>query len=80
MCDIAQDHLLTGDEVTAEAEHADTRECKVQQQCCVKPSPSPLHDSLASKEPVSVASYVAMTSKLEGRDKLTKVRFSALAE
>jgi hypothetical protein len=78
MCD--SEHLLTGDEITAEACSSDGdgqhQNDQLQLGTCCVPVPTPLGDSLASKEPVSVASYVSMTTKLEGRDKLTKVSFA----
>jgi hypothetical protein len=79
MCD--SEHLLTGDEVTAEACSSDgdgqhqNDELEVGTCCMPASVPTPLGDSLSSKEPVSVAAYVSMTTKLEGRDKLTKVSF-----
>jgi hypothetical protein len=77
MCD--SEHLLTGDEITAEACSSDgdgqQQNDELQVGTCCMPVPTPLGDSLASKEPVSVAAYVSMTTKLEGRDKLTKVSF-----
>lgn len=34
--------------------------------------PTPLADALASKEPISIPAYVSMSTKLDGRDKMTK--------